>query len=68
LKLEKNKNVGLDENKAICSIDISNNYIEEEKDLIDFISSQENLQCVYLRGNPVLRSISTYRKVTNFII
>ncbi|CDW79659.1 dynein assembly factor axonemal [Stylonychia lemnae] len=47
---------------SLTSLDLSNNQIDCAEDIVPFFSDVQNLLCLYLKGNPCVRRISTYRK------
>jgi dynein assembly factor 1 len=47
---------------SLTSLDLSNNHIELSEEIVPFFCTQSNLLCLYLKGNPCVRSISMYRK------
>lgn len=47
---------------SLTSLDLSNNYIEFSEEIVPFFCTLDNLLCLYLKGNPCVRKITTYRK------
>ena len=47
---------------SLTSLDLSNNIIDCPDEIVPFFSEVQNLLCLYLKGNPCVRKISTYRK------
>mmetsp|Transcript_26522 Transcript_26522/g.47628 ORF Transcript_26522/g.47628 Transcript_26522/m.47628 type:complete len:415 (+) Transcript_26522:1811-3055(+) len=54
---------GLIEAPALATVDLSSNLIEELGDILETLKAMPSLQCLYLKGNKVVRHISMYRKV-----
>ena len=49
--------------KRLCSLDISNNFIDgESDDFLSILESCQSLAVLYLFGNPICNKISNYRK------
>lgn len=47
---------------SIKVLDISDNYIEDERILEEVIYKMPNLRVLYMQGNPVTKKIRNYRK------
>ena len=49
---------GLRECPSITVLDVSNNYIEYEDGMLDFMTSFKQMTTCYYKGNPAMRKIS----------
>ena len=47
---------------ALTSLDVRNNQISNHEAIIPFFSEMQNLNLVYLQGNPACRKMANYRK------
>lgn len=47
---------------SLTSVDLSNNQLDCSEEIVPFFTELQNLLCLYLKGNPCVRKISTYRK------
>jgi dynein assembly factor 1 len=60
--------IGLLERPSIKVLDISDNYIDDEKALTEVIYKMEELSVLYFQGNPVIKKTRNYRKTVTVAI